>query len=122
MNEQQLAAVKQALSVIRACQEYKMGLSSFVEAADNLEQAIKQDALDKKAENARELGLSYEATPVQSLQCAHCQVTIETLNDKAVYLINENQRLRAELKFNTTPAPKEDLVDLAVKADNWGQP
>ena len=37
-----------------------------------------EQALDKKAENARELGLSYK--------------------------------------------PEEDLVDLAVKADNWGQP
>ena len=46
--------------------------------------AIKQArALDKKAENARELGLDYE--PVAAL-------------------IDENQRLRAELKFNTPPA------------------
>ena len=44
------------------------------------------------------------AAPVQSLECAHCHVTIETLNDKAMYLIDENQRLRAELKFNTPPA------------------
>ena len=46
--------------------------------------AIKQArALDKKAENARELGLDYE--PVAAL-------------------IDESQRLRAELKFNTPPA------------------
>jgi hypothetical protein len=32
---------------------------------------------------------------VQSLQCAHCHVTIETLNDKVVYLIAEVERLRA---------------------------
>ena len=30
---------------------------------------------------------------VQSLQCAHCHVTIETLNDKVVYLIAEVERL-----------------------------
>jgi hypothetical protein len=32
---------------------------------------------------------------VQSLQCAHCHVTIETLNDKVVYLIAEVERLRS---------------------------
>jgi len=25
--------------------------------------------------------------PIQSLQCAHCQVTIETLNDKVMHLL-----------------------------------
>jgi hypothetical protein len=58
--------MKQALSAIRYCQEYKMGLPSFVDAADDLEQAIKQEALNLKAENARELGLDYEPVPVKT--------------------------------------------------------
>jgi hypothetical protein len=35
--------MKQALSVVRSSQEYNMGLSSFVEVVDDLEQAIKQE-------------------------------------------------------------------------------
>jgi hypothetical protein len=53
---------------------------------------------------AGEQALAAPTVPVQSLECAHCHVTIDTLNDKAMYLIDENQRLRAELKFNTPPA------------------
>jgi hypothetical protein len=77
MNEQQLAAVKQALEALDGL--YLPGeLDRVNKAITALQSIISQDALDKKAENARELGLSYE--------------------------------------------PEEDLYDLAVKADNWGQP
>jgi len=55
-------------------------------------------------ENAR---LKAQPAPVQSLECAHCHVTIDTLNDKVMYLIDENQRLRADMKFNTPPAAPE---------------
>jgi len=48
-----------------------------------------------------------QPAPVQSLECAHCHVTIDTLNDKVMYLIDENQRLRADMKFNTPPAAPE---------------
>jgi hypothetical protein len=86
MNEQQLAAVKQALEVLEyidLCDNDRDFLQphecfQLDEAITALQSIISQDALEKMAENARELGLSYE--------------------------------------------PEEDLVDLAVKADNWGQP
>ena len=79
MTEQQLAAVKQALEALMVFRYAPPAQRPLVlKAIADLEQVIAQDALDKKAENARELGLSYE--------------------------------------------PEEDLVDLAVKADNWGQP
>jgi hypothetical protein len=45
-----------------------------------------------------------QSAPVKSLECAHCHTTIEALNQKAMHLIDENQRLRAELKCNTPPA------------------
>ena len=79
MTEQQLSAVKQALEALMVFRYAPPAQRPLVlKAIADLEQVIAQDALDKKAENARELGLSYE--------------------------------------------PEEDLVDLAVKADNWGQP
>jgi hypothetical protein len=61
MNEQQLAAVKLALV---ALEEWYFGCGAGSESHDDaveaIKQAIAQDALDKKAENARELGLDYE--------------------------------------------------------------
>ena len=197
MTEQQLAAVKQALEFVKA--NHSGGLDAF-ELITALQSIISQDALDKKAENARELGLDYEPAPVQepvawrvkvetklrdgsvdvgyqlrnerlsahdeplyttppaqpavqegrdwslleatqeslrehmaeikrlkaaqpapvqSLQCAHCHVTIEALNDKAMHLIDENQRLRAELKFNTPPAPQPVPVKTYHDGNPW---
>ena len=59
MNEQQLAAVKQALEALNGL--YLPGeLDRVNKAITALQSIISQDALDKKAENARELGLSYD--------------------------------------------------------------
>ena len=67
MNEQQLAAVKQALEALKDAAsliEYECYSNALQEEAITaLQSIISQDALDKKADNARELGLSYE--PVQ---------------------------------------------------------
>jgi hypothetical protein len=90
MNEQQLVAVKQALETLqdfaddirhdneqdeigcRSC----CGVLSYDNHSENckamksiaaLQSIISQDALDKMAENARELGLDYEPAPVQEL-------------------------------------------------------
>jgi hypothetical protein len=45
--------------------------------------------------------------PVQSLQCAHCHVTIETLNDKVVYLIAE---VLEQCRINGMSAEREDAL------------
>jgi hypothetical protein len=59
MNEQQLAAVKQALEALLInCGGNTEGIGK--EAITALQSIIAQHALDKKAENARELGLSYD--------------------------------------------------------------
>jgi hypothetical protein len=47
-----------------------------------------------------------EEVAVQSLQCAHCHVTIETLNDKAMYLIAENERLNKALHWEQNRAER----------------
>jgi hypothetical protein len=67
MNEQQLAAVKQALEALEmvaartgARWALEQGYAGHLEAITALQSIISQDALDKKAENARELGLDYE--------------------------------------------------------------
>ena len=67
MNEQQLAAVKQALEVLESERDKYLewgdedgAPEDVYEAITALQSIISQDALDKMAENARELGLSYD--------------------------------------------------------------
>jgi hypothetical protein len=63
MNEQQLAAVKQALELMH--NRGDVGVDEWIAAEAALHSIISQDALDKKAENARELGLNYD-TPLSA--------------------------------------------------------
>jgi hypothetical protein len=63
-------AMNHAIDVLKDSQDYKMGRAMTVEAVEELEEAVLN--LDKK---------------VVSLQCAHCQVTIDTLNDKVMSLL-----------------------------------
>jgi hypothetical protein len=42
---------------------------------------------DEMIELAKQAG--WQTEPIQSLQCFHCQVTIETLNDKVMHLLAE---------------------------------
>jgi len=69
MNEQQLAAVKQALEALENATTYGSltGADWVFDQVENtitaLQFIISQDALDKKADNARELGLSYDDEP-----------------------------------------------------------
>jgi hypothetical protein len=67
MNEQQLAAVKQALEALESERDKYLewgdedgAPEDVYEAITALQSIISQDALDKMAENARELGLDYE--------------------------------------------------------------
>jgi hypothetical protein len=78
MNEQQLAAVKQALEALESERDKYLewgdedgAPEDVYEAITALQSIISQDALDKKAENARELGLDYEPAPVQE-KCFLC--------------------------------------------------
>jgi hypothetical protein len=79
MTEQQRAEIQRIRYILSAVTGLEDDDEEYLQDAwQSLCRVLAEDALDKKAENARELGLSYE--------------------------------------------PEEDLVDLAVKADNWGQP
>jgi len=80
MNEQQLAAVKQALAALKECRcdpRLKYEHPFYDKIITDLEQAIAQDALDKMAENARELGLDYEPAPAHGY--AHWEGRIKEL-------------------------------------------
>jgi hypothetical protein len=95
MTEQQLAAVKQALEALMVFRYAPPAQRPLVlKAIADLEQVIAQDALDKKAENARELGLSYEPASVQeSDELKHIgeQDFLFDVDERAWHLLVENR-------------------------------
>ena len=60
-----IKVMKQALEVLKAAYVPADLDEQREKAITAIKQVIAQDALDKKAENARELGLDYETPPVQ---------------------------------------------------------
>jgi hypothetical protein len=82
MNEQQLAAVKQALEalemVVADVKTTPTAYEAHRQAITALQSIISQDALGKMAKNARELGLDYEPAPAQevclwAVFCGECR-------------------------------------------------
>jgi hypothetical protein len=121
MNEQQLVAVKQALETLqdfaddirhdneqdeigcRVC----CGVLSYDNHSENckamksiaaLQSIISQDALDKKAENARELGLDYEPAVQEGRDWSLLAATQESLREHMA----EIKRLKAALRERNT--------------------
>jgi hypothetical protein len=90
MNEQQLAAVKRALEALekslpRLAPYGEQDWLDSCKAITALQSIIAQHALDKKAENARELGLSYD-TPLSSFVRSNDEAKAEVMErviDKA---------------------------------------
>jgi type II secretory pathway component PulM len=105
MNEQQLAAVKQALEALKECRcdpRLKYEHPFYDKVITDLEQAIAQNALDKMAENAREVGLDYEPAPVQEgRDWSLLEATQESLREHMA----EIKRLKA-----AQPAPVQKWV------------
>jgi hypothetical protein len=66
MNDKQLAELKRIKGILSAVTGLEDDDQEYIEDARKaLQSIISQDALDKMAENARELGLDYEPAPVQ---------------------------------------------------------
>jgi hypothetical protein len=85
MNEQQLAALKLALEALEI-QAYNSGDEKYTQAITSLQSIIAQHALDKKAENARELGLNYD-TSLSSFVRSSDEAKVEVMErviDKAI--------------------------------------
>jgi hypothetical protein len=105
MNEQQLAAVKQALEALKKTQSegYNLPGTAIEEAITALQSIISQDALDKKAENARELGLDYEPAVQEGRDWSLLEATQESLREHMA----EIKRLKA-----AQPAPLQETKEL----------
>jgi hypothetical protein len=134
MNEQQLAAVKLALEALEevaartgARWALEQGYAGHLEAITAIKQAIAQDALDKKAENARELGLSYDDEPkigCVNHDCDKCKAVQEpvaqSLKD-AVFTVIEGFNIPHDVRkilesayYNAPPAAQPAPVQEPV--------
>ena len=138
MNEQQLAAARLALKELKNWQYiYPEAWGAADEKAiAALQFIIAQHALDKKAENARELGLSYDDEPkigCVNHDCDKCKavqepvawrVKVETkLRDGSVdvgyQLRNEKLSVYDEPLYTTPPAPQPVLVKTYHDGKPW---
>jgi hypothetical protein len=103
MNEQQLAAVKQALAALKECRcdpRLKYEHPFYDKVITDLEQAIAQDALDWMAKNARDLGLDYEPAVQEGRDWSLLEATQESLREHMA----EIKRLKAE-----QPVPVQEI-------------
>jgi hypothetical protein len=131
MNEQQLAAVKQALEALMVFRYAPPAQRPLVlKAIADLEQVIAQDALDKMAENARELGLDYEPAVQEGRDWSLLEATQESLREHMAEIV----RLKAAQNpwVNLTDKEMEDLwaihsglplyraIEAKLKGKNYG--
>jgi hypothetical protein len=129
MTEQQLAAVKQALEALELHgNQYPHMVKGYcLDAITALQSIISQDALDKKAENARELGLDYEPAVQEGRDWSLLEATQESLREHMAEIkrLKAAQPVPVKTYFDGKPwpvAPKPwvALTDEEVEAyDSW---
>jgi hypothetical protein len=105
MNDKELAAVKLALELMH--NRGDVGVDEWIAAEAAIKQAIAQDALEKMAENARELGLDYEPAPVQEPVAWRFKVETKLRDgsvDVGYQLRNERLSAHDEPLYTTPPA------------------
>jgi hypothetical protein len=98
MNEQQRLELQRIKSILSAATGFEDDDQEYI---DDARKAVCR-LLDEQG-----------SEPVQSLQCAHCHVTIETLNDKVMHTLAEIERLQYEV--DAIPAIKEERDALAAE-------
>jgi hypothetical protein len=92
MNEQQLAELKRIKSILSAVTGLEDDDQEYIEDARKaLQSIISQDALDKMADNARELGLDYEPPVQEGRDWSLLKATQESLREHMA----EIKRLKA---------------------------
>jgi hypothetical protein len=135
MNDQQLAAVKQALEALEGVLDdapkvldasISGGLYEVVQCRDAItaiKQAIAQDALDKKADNARELGLDYEPAAVQEgRDWSLLEATQESLREHMAEINRLQNEIIEQCRINGMSAEREDALRAEIKRLKAAQP
>jgi hypothetical protein len=92
-------ALKLALEALQ--NPWKAGPDGVADAITAIKKALAQDALDKKAENARELGLDYYVPCCTDKTCSKCKAALEAKDEPVVF------NTLASLKHKKTVGPIE---------------
>jgi hypothetical protein len=128
MNEQQLAAMKQALEALKECRcdpRLKYEHPFYDKVITDLEQAIAQDALYKMAEDAVTIGLSYNDWPkigCVNHDCDQCKAVQEPVTHQnwcasltQLLLSHPPQPAPCNCKQPAQPAPVQEPVAQSLK-------
>jgi hypothetical protein len=121
MNEQQLAAVKQALEFVGDIQrgKYKGDAEETITA---LQSIISQDALDKMADNARELGLDYEPAVQEGRDWSLLEATQESLREHMAEINRLQKEIIEQCRIIAMGAEREDSLRAEIKRLKAAQP
>ena len=133
MNEQQLAAVKQALDALKRMKRYgdtfayrsseQNPYEQVCEAITDCEQAIAQDALDKMAEDARTIGLrldDWDKIGCVNHDCDKCKAVQEPSYRCQPYSSVPGAKVSAPVDYYTTPpAAQKPWVGLTDEEAQW---
>jgi|688.fasta_scaffold38094_5 hypothetical protein len=116
-------ALKLALEALEMCEAPWTGTldHNLTEAITAIKQALANAALDRKAENARELGLDYEPVPVQEPVAWPCEIEEADFEQDTITLkmLTSEYVVRAGKHWlSTTPpaAQRKPLTDEQRKA------
>jgi hypothetical protein len=107
MNEQQLAAVKQALEALKRA-DSRDGYLTYITEIEALQSIISQDALYKMAEDAVTIGLSYNDWPkigCVNHDCDQCKAVQEPVSE-------DRSRVLFERHWRKTRGPKKSDREL----------
>ena len=121
MNEQQLAAVKQALELMH--NRGDVGVDEWIAAEAAIKQVIAQDALDWMADNARELGLDYEPAPAQEgRDWSLLEATQESLREHMAEINRLQKEIIEQCRIIAMSAEREDSLRAEIKRLKAAQP
>jgi hypothetical protein len=132
MNEQQLAAVKQALEAfnVLSMNDYsgyecsKHETDKIDEAVTALQSIISQEALGKMADNARELGLSYDDVPAvqEGRDWSLLEATQESLREHMAEIKRLQKEIIEQCRIIAMSAEREDALRAEIKRLKAAQP
>jgi hypothetical protein len=121
--------VKQALEFLQDNQHYiadnerhayVMEYNDFI---SKLEGIISQDALDKMAKNARELGLDYEPAPAQEgRDWSLLEATQESLREHMAEINRLQKEIIEQCRIIAMSAEREDALRAEIKRLKAAQP
>jgi cell division protein FtsB len=125
MNDKQLAEIKRIKGILSAVTGLEDDDQEYIEDARKaLQSIISQDALDKKADNARELGLSYDDVPAvqEGRDWSLLEATQESLREHMAEIKRLQKEIIEQCRIIAMSAEREDALRSEIKRLKAEQP